>query len=288
MTGTGTKQSRRDAARRRAQEERLRADRARRRTRAAIQVGVGLAIVAVLAVVALVIATSARPDGGGPRNMADGGVAIEGATLSVVRTGAPAPGATPTARTAASGGRVLIQAYEDFGCPDCQAFEARYASTLQSLVRSGAAVVEYHPVAILDTHFTDDSYSTRAANAAAAVVNWSPKSFPAFHALLYTSTVQPEEGGPGLSDDRLIALARQVGAIDQAQIAAAIRSQRFAGWIQARTAEFLAGTGSLRGVRFPASRQGPGTPTVVVDGHYWDPSRSTLGSFVTSVGGSAG
>lgn len=217
--------------------------------------------------------------------MADGGIALTGSNLTAVRTEAAASNSTPALPGRETGGRVLIQTYEDFGCPVCREFEAQHGPQLQSLVKSGAAVIEYHPVAILDTHFTDGSYSSRAANAAAAVANWSPDSYRAFHSLLYSPSVQPAEAGPGLTNDRLIALVQQVHPTDEAKIAAAIRTMQFKRWVQARSAEFIDSTGSLTGVQFPPSRRGPGTPTVVVNGQYWDPSRSDLGAFITAVGG---
>lgn len=285
-----TKNERRDAAREKARAERLRQQRRERRNRVVLQLSIGVVILAIVAVVAVIIVNSVRPPGPGPQNMANGGIAIEGADLTAVKTAAPAADATPTPGATVSGGRVLIQAYEDFGCPACQTFEQTYGAQIEELVTSGAAVVEYHPVAILDARFTDGSYSTRAANAAAAVANWSPDSFPAFHALLYETSVQPAEGTAGLTDDRLIELVKQVKASNVAEITTAIRDQRFKNWIAARTDEFTSDSGPVQGVDFSkrldptGAPSGPGTPTVLVNGQYYD-GKTDFGSFVTSVGG---
>lgn len=278
-----SKNERRDVAREKAREQRLRQQRREKRNRVLLQASIGVVILAIVAIVAVIIVNSVRPPGPGPRNMANGGITISGAKLTAERTGAPAADATPTPQATVGGGKVLIQAYEDFGCPACQQFEQTYGPQVQQLVTSGAAVVQYHPVAILDNRFTDGTYSTRAANAAAAVANWSPNSFAAFHALLYKTGVQPEEGGAGLTDDRLVELVKQVKPSNVAQIEQAIRDQRFKSWITDRTDEFVAKTGSLADVKIPAKNRGS-TPTIVVNGQYWD-GTTNFGSFVTSVGG---
>ena len=280
-----SKNERRDVAREKAREQRVRQQRREKRNRVLLQASIGVVIVAIVAVVAVIIVNSVRPPGPGPRNMANGGITISGAKLAAQRTGAPAADATPTPQATVGGGKVFIQAYEDFGCPACQQFEEQYASQVEQLITSGAAVVQYHPVAILDNRFTDGTYSTRAANAAAAVANWSPDTYPAFHALLYKSSVQPEEGGAGLTDDRLVALVKQVKPSNLAQIEKAIRDQRFKTWVTDRTDEFVAKTGSLADVKIPADSRGS-TPTLVVNGQYWNPTDDpNFGSFVTRVGG---
>lgn len=276
-----SKNERRDAAREKARQQRVRQQRRERRNRVVLQLSIGVVIVAIVAVVAVIIVNSVKPPGPGPRNMANGGITLTGADLKAVPTGAAAAAATPTPHPTTSG-KVLIQAWEDFGCPDCKQFEDQNAAEIQQLVKSGAAQVQYFPVAILDLHFTDHDYSTRAANAGAAVANWSPDSYARFHALMYQD--QPEEGGPGLTDAKLMSIVRQSGATHLAQIDQAIKAQTYKNWVGARTDEFDHDAGALAKVDFPSSRQGPGTPTVLVNGRYYDGSTS-FGSFVTSVGG---
>lgn len=280
-----SKNERREAAREKAREERVRQQRRERRNRVVLQAAIGAVIVAIVAIVAVVIVNSVRPPGPGPRNMANGGISIQGADLTAVTTRAAAAEATPTPQATVPGGRVLIQAYEDYGCPACQNFEQTFGPQVKRLITSGAAVVQYHPVAILDRSFTDGNYSTRAANAAAAVANWSPNTYPAFHSLLYEAGVQPKEQGPGLTDERLIALVKQVKASNVPQISKAIRDQQFKNWVGARTDEFVNKTGPLSAVKIPADNRGS-TPTIVVNGQYWD-GTTDFGAFVTRVGGAA-
>ena len=96
-----SKNERRDAAREKAREQRLRQQRRERRNRVVLQASIGVVILAIVAVVAVVIVNSVRPPGPGPRNMADGGITIQGAKLAAVTTSAPAADATPTPQSSA-------------------------------------------------------------------------------------------------------------------------------------------------------------------------------------------
>ena len=279
-----SKNERRDAAREKARQQRVRQLRRERRNRVVLQASIGVVIVAIVAVVAVIIVNSVRPPGPGPKNMANGGISLEGAALTAISTAAPSADATPTPQPTVGGGRVLIQAYEDFGCPICQQFEEQYGAQIKQLVTSGAAVIQYHPVAILDHSFTDNDYSTRAANAAAAIANYSPNAFYKFHTIMYGTTVQPKEGSAGLTDARLIALAKQSGATNMSEIETAIKNQTFKNWVGQRTDEFVGNSGSLSAVKFPSSHTAAGTPTLIVNGQYWD-GKTDFGAFVTSVGG---
>jgi protein-disulfide isomerase len=287
-----SKNERRDAAREKAREQRLRQQRREKRNRVVLQASIGVVIIAIVAVVAVIIVNSVRPPGPGPKNMANGGISLEGAKLSAITTPAPSADSTPTPSPTVGGGRVLIQAYEDFGCPICQQFEETYGAQIKQLVTSGAAVIQYHPVAILDHSFTDQDYSTRAANAAAAVANYSPDAFYKFHTIMYRTDVQPKEGSAGLTDDRLIALVKESGATNLTQIDKAIRDQTFKNWVGQRTDEFTSDSGAEKGVDFTkrvdqnGQPAGAGTPTLIVNGQYWD-GKTDFGSFVTQVGGAA-
>lgn len=144
---------------------------------------------------------------------------------------------------------VTVELYEDFICPACQRFETENAEQLAGWVDEGKVKVVYRPVSILDRQSTDE-YSSRALNATAAVVNASPTAFVAFHEALFAN--QPAEGGPGLSDAKLVELAVAAGA-DKAVVEPAITERRFDGWGESVTEEF--------------SKKGfTGTPTVVIAG----------------------
>lgn len=144
---------------------------------------------------------------------------------------------------------VTLTVYEDFQCPACAAFEQLNAEQIAGWVKDGTVKVEYRIISILD-HQSSDEYSTRSANAAAAVTDLAPAGFTTFHASLFAE--QPAEGGPGLPDDRLVELAVAAGAVE-ADVRPAIEDRKFAGWVKTVTDE--ATNGGLKG-----------TPTVKVNG----------------------
>jgi protein-disulfide isomerase len=145
---------------------------------------------------------------------------------------------------------VTVDLYEDLQCPNCRDFEASTGKTLAQLVAAGTVQAHYHPMAFLD-NATNNRYSTRALNAAAAVVDTAgPTAFQKFHDLLYAN--QPPESGTGLSDAQLITYARQVGATGTA-VETEIKDLSFGDWVKKVTDQ--------------ASKDGvTGTPTVKVKG----------------------
>lgn len=143
---------------------------------------------------------------------------------------------------------VTMTVYADFLCPACRDFEATNGEQIARWVADGTVQVDYRPISILD-RLSPDGYPTRAAAAAAAVVDVSPETFVAFHDLLYA--VQPAEGDVGPTDAELADLAVQAGA--SVQVRDLIEDGRFVDWVAATT-----DTASQAGV--------VGTPTVLVDG----------------------
>ena len=103
----------------------------------------------------------------------------------------------------------MLSIYEDFQCPHCQKFEKEFGATINKIVESGAAEVDYYMVAILNK--TNGGYSARAANAAYCVGDENKEAFVRFHSALFAQ--QPPEGsGSGPDNAALIETARQAGA----------------------------------------------------------------------------
>jgi protein-disulfide isomerase len=215
-------------AARRAAEEAARA-RARRRRLAAGIAGALLLVLAVVGVIALQshrTATSATA--AVPAHTID-----HGTTIRVGKADAP----------------VTVDLYEDLQCPNCKGFEDDDGGDLAQLVAAGKVQLHYHLMAFLDSA-ANQNYSTRALNAAAAVLNaQGPEAFQRFHDLLYQN--QPPETGPGMTDDRLIRYAAQAGA-SSGTVAAQIRDLTYGDWAKRITDQ--------------ASKDGvTQTPTVLVD-----------------------
>jgi protein-disulfide isomerase len=248
-------------------EEQLKKD---KRNKLLIGWGIVVAVVAILAVIALVVTTNIRQNtpiadqGPTPANAnVHGGVTLlansevaksEPATVNVADL--PAAPASPPAEVTAPGAEaeagkpVKVVVYIDFICPACKQFEATYGEQLTTLRNEGKISLEYRPLGFLDTKSTTN-YSSRAANAAACVVNESPEKYAAFVDTLFDK--QPKEGGAGLSDDELKRIATDVGAkgIDQC-----VEDKTFRPYVKYSTQEAAA-----VGVS--------GTPSVFVEGKQW-------------------
>jgi protein-disulfide isomerase len=156
-----------------------------------------------------------------------------------------APGAE-----AEAGKPVKVVLYIDFICPVCKNFEAQYNETMTKLRNDGKITVEYRPLGFLDSRSTTN-YSSRAANAAACVVNESPEKYSDFVDLLFAK--QPAEGSAGLSDDELKKLAADVGA---KSIETCVDGKTYRPWVKHTTQE-----ATVIGIS--------GTPTVFVEGKQW-------------------
>lgn len=223
--------SRRGAARASAAAVRAEQERARRRRTVLLQGGVALALVVVVLVGAVAV-LSARDRAAEPASAPQGVSA--GGVVTVGEEDAP----------------VTVRLVEDFQCPACAAFEAAVGDRLAERVEAGEVQVEHRPIAFLDRASTTE-YSSRALGAALAVLeDAGTDAWAAYHELLFAQ--QPPEGGAGLDDEQLVALAVEAGA-DEAAVAEAVEERPYDRWIdQATEAAFEDGVS--------------GTPTVYVDG----------------------
>jgi protein-disulfide isomerase len=176
---------------------------------------------------------------------------------------------TPTYTAAASGavvtagsGPVAIDVYEDYLCPQCERFEARYGDEITAALNNGQITARYHGIAILDELTNPPGYSTRAANAALCSV--PAGIFPTYHKKLFDE--QPAEGSAGLTDDQLIAFGTQLGA--QGDFAGCVRSAPNAPAIAAETEAAASNPALQTNGRF-------GTPTVAINGTKIDLNNSS-------------
>jgi protein-disulfide isomerase len=145
-------------------------------------------------------------------------------------------------------GPITVDIYEDFMCPICNRFEQQSGATLKSYLTSNKITLRYHPVSILDGASNGTKYSTRAAGAAAAAAEEG--KFTEFHDVLYAN--QPEENSDGLSNAKIIELAKSVGLTSD-NFANAVNSGTYEAWATKVTETF-------------ASRGYTGTPTIVING----------------------
>ena len=220
--------------------EQMRAERARRemlrRRRHRLFTILGAAvIVSLLATIAGVVAVAMK-------DAAD----LERAA-KIVRTPAHTTGGAIV--VGAKGAPVTVDLYYDYMCPACGSFERVNGEDLDALLEDGTARLRLHPMAFLDAQSDGTAYSTRTANAIATVADAAPQAVWGLHQAFYAH--QPAEGGPGLTDAEIAALARDAGVPEK--VVARFTAKRHYGWVAKVTQDaFDAGVAS--------------TPTVKVDG----------------------
>lgn len=245
-----------------------------KRNRLLVRWGVVAAVVAIIAVVALIVSQNVRsqiPDEGPTAaNTNEYGGVVVGADNEVLTTDpaghispddlpdeVPTPNENgviipPGVEASGEGEPVRVVLFEDLQCPACKQFEEVYGAHLEELRNSGDITVEYRIISILD-HVSSTNYASRAANAAACVVDQSPENYPAFLDTMYANQ-PPEDGGPGLSNDELVDLAEEVGAPD---LSDCIEGDKFRPAVQLQTQR-----AGIYGVS--------GTPTAFVGGEKWN------------------
>ncbi|MEO6944896.1 MAG: thioredoxin domain-containing protein [Lacisediminihabitans sp.] len=212
--------------------------------------------------------------------MASDGIVI-GPKLAAVTTGALQPGDEPVASASTDPDVIHIRIYLDYQCELCQKFESANAKQIAAWAKSGAATVEIHPLAIFDRNSVGAKYSTRSANAAACVANFSPDKFFRFNSLLFDN--QPAQQTEGLSDAKLVSLTKRAQVKHSASIASCIDEQTFKTWVNAATAR--AATGPIPGSKVGKVTQ---TPTVLVNGVKYSGAFDKANEFALFVNTAAG
>ncbi|WIM97466.1 thioredoxin domain-containing protein [Actinoplanes oblitus] len=200
---------------------------AERRRQVTIWTSVAVAVVLVIAGF-VGYATLAGQDQG---KLVTPGVAVDEGTAFAVGTGP-----------------VTVDVYEDFMCPNCKNFETSSGGTLRQMATANKITLRYHVVSILDRVSNGTKYSTRSAGAAAAAAEEG--KFPEFHDALYAN--QPEEGSDGLTNAKIIELAKSVGVTSD-KFADAVNGGTYEPWVTHVTEVF-------------SERHFNATPTVVVNG----------------------
>lgn len=255
------KKDRREVARETARIQREEQKKRETRNRWFLRGGIGLALVAVAAIVAVLIVGSVKPPSPGPLNMASDGILMQGdgTTISAVPTAATAVDADPVPTDVSElTSTVNIAVYLDYLCPYCGEFETANGAQLASWLTAGNITLETHPVSILDQASSGSKYSTRSANAAACVANYQPDSFLDVNSALFAN--QPAEGTAGLSNAELVSLVEEAGVTDEG-VATCITDQEFGDWVGDATARAL--DDPLPNTDIGALT---GTPTVLVQG----------------------
>lgn len=233
---------------------------ARKRSGDRVPVLVGLAVVLGLAVaVAVMVAVAAHdrssratqpiPAVTGPPDSVP--VTLDRHSGTVVAGQADAP--------------VVIDVYEDFLCPACGRFEARYGPEIHERLTDGTLRVRYHLVHLLDQRSDPPGYSLAAASAALSVAAHEPQAFLDFHMTLMHH--MPPEHTRSYNDDQLVDLARRLGVTADA-FSEAVRDKAFSDAVR-RQLEAARDNAALRRQTGDGESYF-GTPTVTYDGQIID------------------
>jgi len=275
-----SKNERREAAREKSRVLREQQKKKDRRSRVILQGSLAVLVIAIVAVVGLVIVNSVRPPSPGPANMLSDGIKI-GEGFKAVPTGALQPDDSPIPSKTNAKNVIDLRVYIDYQCKYCGNFEATNAAQIKKWVSIGAATLEIHPLAILDQASLGKKYSTRSANAAACVANYSPNQFFDFSALLFTK--QPKENTEGLTDDQIIALTRKAKVSKADSITTCITDQEFKSWTNAATER--ATTDPLAGTDV---KKLAGTPTVIINGKKYAGAIDSAADFASAMSKASG
>jgi protein-disulfide isomerase len=162
--------------------------------------------------------------------------------------------------TAAEGTEpVSVELYEDFQCPACLSFEQQSSDYLKQQVASGAITITYRPFSFLDSQ-SQNKYSSRSTSAALCALDaGGVADYVKVHDYLYAN--QPDEGTAGPENKDLVEAFSGLGITG---IDSCITTEKFVPWVKkARDAGSDKGVGS--------------TPTVMVAGKVLEnPNPDTL------------
>jgi protein-disulfide isomerase len=277
-----TKRERREAAREKARVTREAEAKRRRRRKWAVQGGLVVGVLAVLAVVALVVTRSLAPAGPGPLNMASDGIVLsgDGTTISAVATDAVPADGSPVPSAAGTAEKPSIVVYLDYMCPYCGQFDTTNADQLETWATQGAVDLEIHPLGFLDNASMGSKYSTRSANALACVANTEPDAALDVNTALFAQ--QPAENTRGLTNDELVTLVEGAG-VDDPDVASCIRDGQFDDWVASATERAL--NDPLPNSDLAAVTA---TPTVLVNGQQYQGSPTDAAAFAQFVAEVAG
>lgn len=250
-----TRSEQREAARAKAKALREQHKKGEKRKRVFIQLGIVASVVVAVGAVVFALMSSGPQSASAPTNATfNDGVKV-GADLKLYTptfTPAPAEGVeNPT--------EIII--YIDYQCPICAIFEIPNAEQIRSWVQTGAATLQVHTLSFLDGRGSPNEFSSRAANAAMCVAEYSPDDFFDYNTRLFQS--QPTEGLPGPENPELIAFAEEVGVSNLEQISSCINDKSLGGFIKDSTERAL--TQPIPGTDVQVS----GTPTILVNGEQY-------------------
>lgn len=150
-----------------------------------------------------------------------------------------------------------VQVYEDPRCPVVEEYERTGAEALQKLLLMGEIKAEYTLASFKDDRLGGDG-SKRAVNALRAALQEG--KFVEYHGVLFENQIAVESSG-GFTTERLLKLAEKVPGLRSEAFDQAVRTMQYRSFVAASQRTY-----QQTGV----DPIGPGTPTIVVNGHNID------------------
>ncbi|WP_395361002.1 thioredoxin domain-containing protein [Streptomyces sp. YH02] len=150
-----------------------------------------------------------------------------------------------------------VHVYEDPRCPVVEEFERTTGEALQKLLLGGEIKAEYTFASFRDLRVGGDG-SKRAVNALRAALEKG--KFVEYHAVLFENQAAVERGS-GFTTERLLQLAEKVPGLRDEAFDLAVRTMKHSSFVTASQRAYQ---------RTGDDPIGPGTPTVVVNGHHID------------------
>jgi protein-disulfide isomerase len=175
------------------------------------------------------------------------GRAVPGGSTAAAPPRVPAHSTPQGDGVVVGSGPVVVDAYIDFQCPFCRAFEMTSGDALRAMAADGLITLVYHPMNFLDEASTNH-YSSRAASASGCASD--ADRFSDYAQVLFAN--QPPEGGPGLTDEQLVELGLAIGLTDPVFVQGVLQHV-YVPW-----ADHVTQLAMARGVS--------GTPTTLVEG----------------------
>jgi protein-disulfide isomerase len=229
-----------------------------------IYVGVGVVVVLLVAVIGGVVIYNNQKnttEGQNIRALAPSSAQqAASADYPVTRDGGIVVVGEPTAK-------VTLDAYEDFLCPACRAFEETYGADIEQHIADGTVQVRYHMLPMLNERSDPAGYSMDSANAGLCAADAG--MFPAYHKSLFAG--QPEEGSRGWDDQQLAKLGTDLG-ITSSDFTTCVTSGKYDDLVQANYDQVKQATYLQQ--EYPDGSKGFGTPTLAVGEKLVDTSKS--------------
>lgn len=251
-----TRDQQRTIAREKARQLNVERVRKEKRRKVFLQVGIIVAIITVVAIVALVIFNAMKPGTAqaNPKNMISNGVILGKNTKVVASEAIPVGGKAVYPEL--SPDKVSVVIYADYLCPYCKAFETSSQADVKNFLNTGKVSFEYRPVSFIS------EYSALAANATACVASIQPEKWWDVNNAFYEKQPDEVQAKNFTKATNLKTVKSIVSSVtDNSDVLSCVDNLPYYDWALAASNEALNSA-----IPNTNNEKVTGTPTIVVDG----------------------